>query len=103
MVLCETKQHNALKALEQRNKKTEKGQKCDSCQHILKSIMIKTINSIAHQQEGNYNTAVKISLSSTLTAYYEFFIEKFRKTFSTDTSKAEQLLRSYLVSSLFLQ
>eukprot|EP00978_Attheya_sp_CCMP212_P048268 scaffold495694_cov149-Attheya_sp.AAC.1 len=57
-----------------RTKKTDKGLRCDSCQEILKSSMIKNIKKIIHTQGADYQRAETISLSPTLTDSDAIFI-----------------------------
>ena len=83
-----------------RTKKNEKGQRCDSCQDILKSTMLKKSKAIIKGRGDKYHRADTISLSPTVTDSDVTFIENFSRVCLTDRNKTGQLLRSRLLGSL---
>ena len=63
-----------------RSKNTEKGRRCDSCQVIFKSSMIKTIQKVVHKRGDNYHRAEAILCSRIVTDYDAISIVNFSQT-----------------------
>ena len=83
-----------------RSKNTEKGRRCNSCQVIFKSSMIKTIQKVVHKRGDNYHRAEAILCSRIVTYNDAISIVNFSQTWLKDLNKTGQLLRLFIVNSL---